>query len=83
MLDRFLSVVGACGLIIVLTGIVPMVPAYAEAQFGEGCSGDGCPLADEDDESSACKGSDYEEDGDCTGTGCGCKTTSSGCICKK
>ncbi len=78
MLDRFLSIVGACGLIIVLTGIVPMVPAYA-ASFGSGCAGTGCA---EDTDTGACKADDIQPAGACTGTGCGCRTASGDCWCK-
>ncbi len=79
MLDRCLSVLGACGLIIVLTGIVPMVPTYG-ASFGSDCSGTGCL---EDDPGGACKGADYQPSGACTGDGCSCDTVAGGCRCQK
>lgn len=73
MLNRFFSVLGACGLTIVLTGIVPMTTAYAS---GSDCGGTGC--AKETD--GTCKRT--QPDGACTGQNCGCKTTSSGCACR-
>jgi hypothetical protein len=79
MLNRFVSVLGACGLIIVLTGIVPMAPTYG-ASFGSNCSGTGCL---EEDNSDNCKGADYQPSGACTGDGCSCTSLSWGCRCQQ
>ncbi len=67
MFARMLAFLGACGLIIVLTGIIPLLPVYAN---GTDCTGSGCPTEDD----GACKTSHTEAE--CSGTGCDCHTGS-------
>ena len=67
MFGRMLAFLGACGLLIVLTGVVPILPAYAT---GTNCGGTGCAS----ESNGNCKGSDYQPAGACTGNNCGCKT---------
>ncbi len=78
MLDRFLSVLGACGLIIVLAGIVPMVPAYAGSDCTGTCctttDGDGQTVCDDNPDSSECTNT-------CSGNSCECKQQGRGCGC--
>jgi hypothetical protein len=75
MVDRCLSIVAACGLLIALAGILPLVPAHAAT--GSGCSGS-CPKITVD----GVKQCDPDDSGDCSGTNCGCKTVTRGCDCK-
>lgn len=44
MLNRFVSFVGACGLILAVTAMVPMLPTNAAGNMGSGCNGSGCPV---------------------------------------
>jgi hypothetical protein len=80
MLNHLFSFAGACGLIIVLTGIIPMLPAYAA---GTNCTGT-CKV---DTDTGGCDTSQPSGAGTCAevGTGCGCKTGSKGgagtCTC--
>jgi len=71
MFARMLAFLGACGLIIVLTGVIPVLPAYAT---GTNCTG---TCKTEDDGSGGCHTSQPTGPGACanTGTGCGCHTS--------
>ena len=40
MLNRFLSFVGACGLLLAVTAMMPITPVYAASNCGD--SGSGC-----------------------------------------
>lgn len=76
-LNRIMSFVGACGLILALTALVPMLPAYADGVDCEGgCIGDPLEGGGETcatDQTSAT----------CSGNGCSCSTKNGlgGSIC--
>lgn len=68
MFDRLLSFVGACALILAVTAMVPVFPAYAA---GSNCDGGCNATCQNDTNESTC---DNDDD-------CACKLTSTSCTC--
>jgi hypothetical protein len=79
MLDRLISFIGACGLLLAVTTAMPVARVYAASGT---CGGTGCSSTKDDAGNDVCVAQESQPSGACTGDGCTCQQTNKFCTCK-